>query len=162
MKTRKRTSVANGDEPSMPTFDEKFPAIARWVSQEEGWIELGADHHSRSIARALYGGGTAWEGTDRYGSLEEALRAMDAGIAAWREEHRPEREPGERAREKTPPAPPGRSSMKRKWSPGATRSKRDDGVEADATPAVPRAIAEKVRKLADIAEALRSIPMMPR
>jgi len=27
-----------------------------------------------------------WEGAEEYGSLEEALRALDAGIAAWLEE----------------------------------------------------------------------------
>ena len=42
----------------------------------------------------------AWEGTDDYGSLDEALRAMEAGIASWLEEHRPDGGRGERARKK--------------------------------------------------------------
>ena len=82
-KILKKQSTVKQIQPEPPCFDEKFPAIARWILQEEGWIELGADHYSNSLARALYGGGMAWEGTDDYGSLNEALRAMDTGIAAW-------------------------------------------------------------------------------
>ena len=75
-KKRARKGTAEGltGQPPTPSFDELFPTIARWVSQEEGWVELGADHDSRSLARALYGGGMVWEGTDEYGSLDEALR----------------------------------------------------------------------------------------
>ena len=144
-----------GVPSSTSSFDESFPAIARWISQEEGWVELGADHHSRSLARAVYGGGMAWEGADDYGSLDEALRAMDGGIASWLDEHRPDGRRGDRARKKPPPAPPGRSTIRKKSSPKAARPKRDDQVKADETPPVPRAVVEKVRKFAEIAEALR-------
>src|ERR1700730_8185588 len=93
-KARKRTAIVQGVQPPTSSFDEMFPTIARWVLQEEGWVELGADHYSRSLVRALYGGGMAWEGTDEYGSLDEALRAMEEGIASWLEEHRPDRRTG--------------------------------------------------------------------
>src|SRR3954451_12210036 len=85
----KGTAKGLTGQPPTSSFDETFPAIARWISQEEGWVELGADHYSRSVVRALYGGGMAWEGTDEYGSLDEALRAMEEGIAAWLDENRP-------------------------------------------------------------------------
>src|SRR3954454_8277345 len=88
-KARKKTTSAQDDQPPTSSFDRRFPTIARWISQEEGWVELGADHHSRSLVRALYGGGMAWEGKDAYGSLDEALRAMEGGMAAWLEDPRP-------------------------------------------------------------------------
>jgi hypothetical protein len=148
-----------------------FPTIARWISQEEGWVELGADHYSRSLARALYGGGMVWEGTDKFGSLDEALRAMEDGIASWLKEHRPNqrtggevnrvrggsrRRAGDKAGEQARSTSPGRSIPRKRSSPDATRRPEpDDRVDAEAAPTVPRAIIEKVRKFADIAEALR-------
>src|ERR1700722_9255299 len=116
-KARKRTAIVQGVQPPTPSFDELFPTIARWISQEEGWVELGADHDSRSLARALYGGGMVWEGTDEYGSLDEALRAMEGGIASWLDESRPEWRRTEGAEKKPPPEPPGRLSTRRKTSP---------------------------------------------
>jgi hypothetical protein len=77
-------------QPPTSSFDAIFPAITRWISREEGWVELGADSHSRSVARALNEGGMIWEGTEEYGSLDEALRAMDEGIATWLEEQLPD------------------------------------------------------------------------
>ena len=93
-KTPKRTAVVKSAQPPRSSFDEMFPTIARWISQEEGWVELGADDYSRSLARALYGGGIVWEGTGQYGSLDEALRAMEDGIASWLEEHPPDQRTG--------------------------------------------------------------------
>ncbi len=154
-KARQKTTIVQGVPPSTSSFDESFPAIARWISQEEGWVELGADHHSHSLVRALYGGGMAWEGSDDYGSLEEALRAMEGGIAAWLDQHRPDRRRGGGAKKKSSPAPPGRSTIGKKLSPKATRPKSDHRVKADGTPPVPRAVVEKVRKFAEIAEGLR-------
>jgi hypothetical protein len=69
-----------GEEGQPASLDRMYPLIARWISQEEGWIEFGADHHSRALVTALYGGGMVWEGTDEYGSLDDALRAMEAGL----------------------------------------------------------------------------------
>ena len=65
-KARKKNDIVQGVQPPSASFDEMFPTVARWISQEEGWVELGADHYSRSLARALYGGGMVWEGTDEY------------------------------------------------------------------------------------------------
>jgi hypothetical protein len=132
-----------------------FPTIARWISQEEGWVELGADPYSRSLVRALYGGGMVWEGTDEFGSLDEALRAMEEGIASWLEENRPEWRQIQGTESKPSPAPPRHSSPRRMTSPKATRPRRDERVQADATPTVPRAVIEKVHRFAEMAEGLR-------
>jgi hypothetical protein len=70
--------------PEPGSFTECYPNIAAWV--QDGWIEIGRDDYSRSFVRALDIGGMVWEGADEYASLEEALRALDAGIAAWLEE----------------------------------------------------------------------------
>jgi hypothetical protein len=75
--------------PSPDPFAAAYPHIARWVHEEEGWIEVGQDDFSPSFVRAVYGGGLAWEGKPSYPSLEEAFHALDAGIAAWLQENRP-------------------------------------------------------------------------
>jgi hypothetical protein len=179
-----RTNRRRDEETQPASFDQRFPVIARWVSQEEGWVEIGADDYSRSLVRALYGGGMVWEGTDAYGSLDEALRAMEAGIAAWLEEYRPDELGGvgtiagnagsrtrsdhagpqgklggkKRTKAKPPRAAPDRSQhgKRRQTSPKTTaRSKSDDRPKGNAASSVPRPIAEKVRKLEEIAEALR-------
>jgi hypothetical protein len=154
-KAGKKTAIVKGAQPPASSFDEMFPTIARWISQEEGWVALGADHYSRSLARALYGGGMVWEGTDDYGSLDEALRAMDGGIASWLEETRPDSGSGERAKKKPPAASPEKPKPSRKTPPKASPSKRDARVKPEAPPPVPRAVLEKVRKFSDMVEALR-------
>jgi hypothetical protein len=75
--------------PTPDGFAAAYPHIAGWVRREEGWIEIGQDEFSFSFVRAVYGGGLAWEGEPSYPSLDEALRALDAGIAAWLGANRP-------------------------------------------------------------------------
>lgn len=70
--------------PAPDTFEARYPNIASWV--QDGWIEMGHDDCGRSFVRALDIGGLAWEGDGPYANLDEALRALDAGIAAWLEE----------------------------------------------------------------------------
>jgi len=82
------TAMANVS-PVSDEFASTYPHIAAWVREEEGWIEIGQDDYSASFVRALYGGGTVWEGEPRYPSLDEGLRALDAGIAAWLTTNRP-------------------------------------------------------------------------
>jgi hypothetical protein len=67
------------------TFEACYPNIAKWV--QDGWIEIGRDNYSRSFVRALDIGGLVWEGTGQYATLDEALRALDDGIAAWLKEN---------------------------------------------------------------------------
>jgi len=75
--------------PVPDAFATSYPHIAAWVGGEEGWIEVGSDEYNRSFVRAVYGGGLAWEGKPSYPSMDEAFRALDAGIAAWLGENRP-------------------------------------------------------------------------
>jgi hypothetical protein len=177
-----RTNRRRDEETQPASFDQRFPTIARWILREDGWIGLGLDHYGRSLARALYGGGMVWEGATEYGSLDEALRAMEAGIAAWLGEYRPDElrglgtgpgivgsrtrsgeagtseklGAGERPKAKLPPVTPDRSRPRKQTSPKTTsRSKKDDRTTGNAAPSVPRVIVEKVRKLEEIAEALR-------
>ena len=67
------------------SFQVQYPHISRWVV--DGLIEIGRTDYTRSFVRALDEGGIIWEGASRYASLDDALRALDAGIAAWLEEN---------------------------------------------------------------------------
>jgi hypothetical protein len=79
MPRRKRASHPAG------SFDARYPNIAGWV--QDGLVEIGYTDYTRSFVRALDEGGMIWEGAHRYASLDEALTALDAGIAAWLEEN---------------------------------------------------------------------------
>ena len=64
-----------------------YPTITRWV-MEYGWIEIGQDHMSQSFVRALDEGGLVWEGQEDYATLDDALRDLEVGLAAWmRDQH---------------------------------------------------------------------------
>ena len=63
-----------------------YPHLARWI-MDGGWVELGRIDYGQSLARALDEGGLVWEGKDRYGSVDEMLRDLDAGIAQWLKEN---------------------------------------------------------------------------
>ena len=67
-------------EPS--PFAATYPHLARWI-MGEGWVELGRTDDGPSLARALDEGGLVWDGQERYGSVDEMLRDLDAGIAQW-------------------------------------------------------------------------------
>ncbi len=66
--------------------DEKYPHLAEWVFGG-GWVQIGADENSRTFVRAMDEGGAAFEGADDYPTLEAALQALEAGLAAWMEEN---------------------------------------------------------------------------
>ena len=66
-------------------FETAYPHIASWVSSG-GWVEMGHDELSQAFVKALDAGGMVWEGKSRYDTVDEALRALDAGIAAWMHE----------------------------------------------------------------------------
>jgi hypothetical protein len=63
-------------------FEHTYPHIARWV-QSYGWIEIGVDGQSPSFVRALDEGGTVWESDEDDMTLDEALHALEAGLAEW-------------------------------------------------------------------------------
>jgi hypothetical protein len=64
--------------PSLASLSQVYPTIARWASGY-GWVEFGIDGRDRPFVRAEEEGGTVWEGEGRYGALDEALAAMEAG-----------------------------------------------------------------------------------
>ena len=82
--SKARRQVRESVEVSADSFEGRYPNIAAWV--RGGWIEIGRDY-SRSFVRALDEGGVVWEGKPSYGSLDEALKALEAGIAAWMAEN---------------------------------------------------------------------------
>lgn len=84
MRKTKEQQAAKGKKLS-DSFEAHYPNIASWV--RDGWIEIGRDDCSRSFVRALDIGGLVWEGNDRYATLDEALQALDSGIAAWLKEN---------------------------------------------------------------------------
>jgi hypothetical protein len=63
-------------------FEKRYPNIACWVGSH-GWIELGRDGYHDSFVRALDEGGMIWEGGAHYGTLDEALRALEDALAEW-------------------------------------------------------------------------------
>jgi hypothetical protein len=67
------------------SIDVTYPTIARWVL-EYGRIEIGQDDMSQSFIRALDEGGLLWEGQEDYATLDDALRDLEAGLAAWMRE----------------------------------------------------------------------------
>lgn len=80
MPARKKRS-----QPADDPFAALYPNVAAWVC--DGWIEMGSDDFSRSFVRALDIGGMIWEGEPSYPTVHDALKALDAGIAAWLEEN---------------------------------------------------------------------------
>ena len=64
------------------TFDKAYPNIAQWV-KDYGWIEIGQDHYSNSLIRALDEGGMIWESSEDYGTIDEAMQALEEALADW-------------------------------------------------------------------------------
>jgi hypothetical protein len=77
-----RREAAPGEPQASSPFERTYPHTARWVTTH-GWIEIGQDDWSRSFARALDVGGLVWEGDSRYQSIDDALQALEAGLAEW-------------------------------------------------------------------------------
>jgi hypothetical protein len=67
-------------------FEQSYPHIARWV-QSYGWIEMGADHYSRSLVRALDEGGMVWESKEDDTTLDETLDALESFLAQRMKEY---------------------------------------------------------------------------
>ena len=67
-------------------FQETYPNIASWV-RDHGCIEIGQDDYSQSFVRALDIGGMIWEGKRRYTTLDEALQALESGLAEWMQQN---------------------------------------------------------------------------
>jgi len=82
---RDRRSSNKPSGPSPDSLETRYPNIAAWV--QDGWIAIGRDDYRRSFVRALDIGGMVWEGEAEYPTLDAAFCALDAGIAAWLDEH---------------------------------------------------------------------------
>lgn len=64
------------------SLDEKYSNIANWTV--DGCIEIGnCDEYTGATARAFDMGGTIWESTENFATLEAALDAIEQGIAGW-------------------------------------------------------------------------------
>lgn len=74
-------AVAQGTRSDTPA-ETRYPHVARWV-QDCGWIEIGQDDYSHSMARALDSGGLVWEGKASYATLDAALQDLDQALADW-------------------------------------------------------------------------------
>jgi len=64
------------------SFEQLYPNLTYWV-ESFGWLALGQNDYSRSVIRILDEGGMIWESEDRYESMDAALRAAEAAVAAW-------------------------------------------------------------------------------
>jgi hypothetical protein len=67
-------------------FEKSYPNIACWA-RSHGWIELGRNGYRDSFVRALDEGGMVWEGGAYYGTLDEALRALEDALAEWMDQN---------------------------------------------------------------------------
>ena len=67
-------------------LSKAYPNITYWV-EACGWIEIGRDENSDSLIKAFDEGGTVWEGAEEYETVDEALQALEKGLAAWLEEY---------------------------------------------------------------------------
>ena len=68
----------------MKSFEEKYPNISAWVL--DGQIEIGYGEYDDVFIRAIDAGGVAWESDAKFSSMDEALSALDQGMADWCEE----------------------------------------------------------------------------
>jgi hypothetical protein len=66
-------------------FEGAYPHLSRWVTSY-GWLEVGQAPYCPSCIRVLDEGGTIWESTPRYASVDEALREADEAVAQWMRE----------------------------------------------------------------------------
>jgi hypothetical protein len=81
---KKRQSRESESDPA--SFEGSHPNIAARVSNG-GWVEIGYVEYTGSFVRALDEGGMVWEGMSRYESVDDALKALDQGVAEWMDEH---------------------------------------------------------------------------
>ena len=66
---------------------DRFPHLHRWCLAH-GWIEVGGQWQDPFFARALNEGGQVWGGEGPYRTMDEALQALEQGIAAFMAENR--------------------------------------------------------------------------
>lgn len=62
------------------TLAQKYPTVASWI--EEDTIEITHEFRRGIVARASDEEDVIWEG-DGFGTLDEAMQALEAGIQKW-------------------------------------------------------------------------------
>ena len=73
---------ASGNKPELPeppAFETTYPAITRWV-KDLGNVEFGYDRDTGTFVRATDESGVRFGGGDRFGTIDDALRALEHGI----------------------------------------------------------------------------------
>lgn len=63
------------------SFEKQYPNISAWV--QDGQVEIGYGDYDDVFLRVTDAGGVVWESNQSYKSMDEALTAVDAAIAAW-------------------------------------------------------------------------------
>jgi hypothetical protein len=84
-KVGKKPESREKGSPSPGLLQQVYPTIARWASGY-GWVEFGIDGRDRPFVRAEDEGGTVWEGEGKYETLDESLKAMEAGLKEFMDE----------------------------------------------------------------------------
>src|SRR5215218_10194957 len=70
---------ASGNKPELPeppAFQTTYPAITRWV-KDHGNVEFGYDRDTGTFVRATDESGVRFGGGDRFGTIDDALRALE-------------------------------------------------------------------------------------
>lgn len=68
-------------KPDPPPFEATYPAITRWV-KDLGNVEFGYDRDTGTFVRATDESGVRFGGGDRFGTIDDALRALEQGVGA--------------------------------------------------------------------------------
>lgn len=83
-KKKQRTRRGGPAKKPPSVVEALYPTVGKWV-RYGGWIEIGERDGEGFLVRALDEGGLAFEDT-KAKSLDEALAALEKGIASWIEE----------------------------------------------------------------------------
>lgn len=63
------------------TFEKTHPYLARWVM--DGMLEIGYEYNTRSFIRVLDEGGTVWQSSQDYETVDAALADAEIAAKAW-------------------------------------------------------------------------------
>ena len=86
MVRKNETSSGKKVSPFDDKFATSYPNITAFIKDYEGWVVIGRDEYSRSLVRAVNGGGLVWEGETHYATMDDALQALEAGVTTWWED----------------------------------------------------------------------------
>lgn len=86
MPRKNENSSVNKVDASSDNFATSYPNTMTFIKDYEGWIEIGWNEYSQSFIRAVNGGGLVWEGETQYATMDDALKALDAGVTTWWED----------------------------------------------------------------------------